>query len=127
MRIGLCDLKRGSYQTATKLFNDAYLIDSTCIDPQVRLAALKNIDGNYTESIKWAKQALKLSPQHYYALITLAASYENLHNKDEAERTYRRALMFFPWSYHATGLLRMLFNSRKPIPEFTTTAETETE
>ena len=127
MRIGSQDLKRGSYKSAIKLFNDAYSLDSTFIDPQVRLAALSYIVGDCADSVRWGKKALQLSSRHYNALITLAANYENLHKREEAERTYRRVLMLCPWSNHATaGLVRMLFNSKQPVPEFIKT-ETETE
>ncbi len=73
--MGFCEMNRGNYDNAIKLFKKAVALDTGQINAWKNLARTYYDQGNYKESANTQEQALKYAPKDTELLVNLAIIY----------------------------------------------------
>ena len=76
----------------------------------VATARVKNIEGKIEEAEKHYKDAIQLSPKHFYANIELAKIYETTKRLQQAQKIYESMIKFYPENAYAYKKLAQIYS-----------------
>ncbi|MCD6460799.1 tetratricopeptide repeat protein, partial [bacterium] len=102
-------------------YNKAITINPNVDYAYIRLAKLYRKKGDYINSLKISKKALKKFPNHYSILNQMGISYKYLDNYISAEKCFQKAVKANPYLLDAYGNLAVLYyekNDFKKTREF---------
>ena len=90
-----------NYKKSFEFFAKAKDINKTSPDPFYKIACLNDEIDNYSESIKYYEECLKLDNAHLKALINLGIAYKELKKYDLAINIFQKAIEASPTdNYH---------------------------